>query len=182
MGKIKGKKIIVIGNAGSGKSTFAALLGKKTKLPVVHLDQLFWKENWEITSHNEWINIVKEVIVQDEWIIDGNFNSTMELRMHYADMIIFFDISRFICMYSIVKRWLRHLNVARPDMNSGCKEGMKLKNLRIIFRLLKNTYCFEKKHKPSILKRLEKFDDKPIIIINNRKMINEIIDKIEKYK
>ena len=37
------KKIIVIGCMGSGKSTFAEKLHRKTKIPLFHLDNIWWK-------------------------------------------------------------------------------------------------------------------------------------------
>ena len=40
------ERILIIGCSGSGKSRLARQLGQKLGLPVVHLDQLWWKENW----------------------------------------------------------------------------------------------------------------------------------------
>ena len=49
------KKIMIIGNNGSGKSYFAKELSKITNMPLFHLDLEFWKPNWEHISENEWI-------------------------------------------------------------------------------------------------------------------------------
>ena len=48
------KRIIVIGGNGSGKTTFSLELAKKLKIPLIHLDQYFWKGNWENMSNNEF--------------------------------------------------------------------------------------------------------------------------------
>ena len=53
------KKILVIGSGGSGKSTFSRRLGEKLGLPVVHLDQLYWRPGWVETPKVEWVEIVR---------------------------------------------------------------------------------------------------------------------------
>lgn len=39
------KKILVIGSPGAGKSTFSRRLQKKINLPIIYLDQLFWRSD-----------------------------------------------------------------------------------------------------------------------------------------
>ena len=41
-----GRRIVVTGLAGSGKSTLSLALAAKTSLPVIHLDLHFWKPGW----------------------------------------------------------------------------------------------------------------------------------------
>jgi adenylate kinase family enzyme len=41
-----GRRVIVTGLAGSGKSTFSLALAVKTGLPVIHLDLHFWQPGW----------------------------------------------------------------------------------------------------------------------------------------
>ena len=48
------QRILIIGNAGAGKSTFARLLAKKLQLPLVHLDKLYWQGTWEHLSREEF--------------------------------------------------------------------------------------------------------------------------------
>ena len=48
------KRVLVIGGNGSGKSTFSKKLGEKTGRPVVHLDKIFWRGNWEYISREEF--------------------------------------------------------------------------------------------------------------------------------
>ena len=75
------KRVLVIGGNGSGKSTFSRKLGEKTGLPVVHLDKIFWRGNWEYISREEFDVLLKTELEKAEWIIDGNFERTHEERM-----------------------------------------------------------------------------------------------------
>ncbi len=90
------KKIMLIGSGGSGKSTLARQLGNILNIQVYHLDAIFWKPNWEGVSKEEQISIQTDLVKKDEWLIDGNYGGTLDIRMDAADTIIFLDINRTI--------------------------------------------------------------------------------------
>ena len=100
------KKIIVIGCPGSGKSTFAGKLNKKTGLPLFHLDNIWWKEDKTNISKEEFDQILNSIVCQDKWIIDGNYKRTFEIRMNACDTIFFLDYRNMAahgkCMYSFI--------------------------------------------------------------------------------
>ena len=75
------EKILIIGCSGSGKSTLAVALGEKLGLPVVHLDQLWWKEGWRNVTREEFDSRLAMAMNMDGWIIDGNYSRTMEMRL-----------------------------------------------------------------------------------------------------
>ena len=79
------KKIIVIGCPGSGKSTFARALNHKTVIPLVHLDMLFWNADKTAVERSIFLERLVAVLEKDEWIIDGNYASTMEQRIAACD-------------------------------------------------------------------------------------------------
>ncbi len=66
----------------------------------------------------------KNLIKEEEWIIDGNYGGTMDLRLNAADTIIFLDIHRTICVYRAFKRIVQYRNKTRPDMGAGCEERL----------------------------------------------------------
>lgn len=120
------KKIVLIGSGGSGKSTLARLLGKKLKMNVYHLDSLFWRPNWVGVPKDEQIKVQNELVKREDWIIDGNYGGTMDIRLNAAETIIFLDISRTICVYRVFKRMLKYRNKTRPDMGEGVKKDFLL--------------------------------------------------------
>ena len=85
------KRIIVIGPSGAGKSYFSKQLAITTKLPLYHLDNIFWKEDRTHISREEFDKKLLEILKKDKWIIDGDYSRTYELRMEYADTIYFLD-------------------------------------------------------------------------------------------
>ena len=106
------KKIVIIGCPGSGKSTFAKLLSDLTSLPLFHLDMLYWNKDKTIVDKQVFLNNLNDMLNLDEWIIDGNYLSTMELRISKCDTIIFLDYPLEICLDGIKNR----IGKPRSDM------------------------------------------------------------------
>ncbi len=98
------KKVMVIGCPGSGKSTFSRALYKATGLPLCHLDMLKWNADRTTVPRQVFLERLNRVMQQDSWIIDGNYGSTMELRMDACDTVFFLDYSVEVCMDGVMRR------------------------------------------------------------------------------
>ncbi|OEL03787.1 AAA family ATPase [Staphylococcus succinus] len=165
-------KIIVIGSSGSGKSTLSRQLSNILDIPVYHLDALFWKPNWVMTTKDEQIDIQKALLEKSKWIIDGNYTGILEDRLQLADTIIFLNLPRKICYYRVFKRLFKNMGKTRPDMGKDCKE-------RITFTFLKYIWNYHKYRKPFLLDRFKEVEKhKDIFILNSIKEINEFKIKI----
>lgn len=116
------KRVLIIGSGGSGKSTLARRMHAVTGLPLVHLDRLYWRSGWQKTPKDEWLAKIAEVTAADEWILDGNFDGTLDERLARADTVIFLDLPRYLCIYRVIKRRLTYRGTNRPDMSEGCDE------------------------------------------------------------
>lgn len=111
-----GRRVIVTGLAGSGKSTFALALAAKTGLPVVHLDLHFWKPGWVAPSETEWREKQRGILAGDAWIADGNYDETLDLRLERADTVVFLDMPWLLCAGRAFRRGFR-----MPDeLPEGC--------------------------------------------------------------
>jgi adenylate kinase family enzyme len=108
--------------AGAGKSTFSQELAAKTGLPVIHLDVHFWKPGWVEPSEDEWREKQRILIAGDEWILDGNYHSTLDLRLTRADTVVYLDTSWWVCAWRALVRGVRKRPVGfqLPD---GCDES-----------------------------------------------------------
>jgi adenylate kinase family enzyme len=167
------KKIVIIGSGGSGKSTFSRKLGEVTQLPVYHLDALYWKPGWIPTPNDEWDHLQKELIKKNEWIIDGNYGRTLDIRMSEADTIIFFDLSRWVTTYRIIKRRVMYHGRTRPDLTEGCPE-------RLDFKFIKWVWNFRRDKRPGIIEKLKRHSkNKQIIIFKSTSDARLIMDQIK---
>ncbi len=131
------QRILLIGCGGSGKSTLARILGEKTGLPVVHLDQLYWKPGWQPLSKEEFDDRLRIELAKDQWIIDGNFDRTIPLRLERCDTVIFLDLPRIVCIMSVLKRVISSYGRTRPDMGAGCPERFDLSFLKWVWNFNK---------------------------------------------
>lgn len=102
-----GRRVVVTGMAGSGKSTFAVALARKTGLPVIHLDLHFWKPGWVEPSDDEWRTVQQRVLAGDAWIADGNYSETLALRLKGADTLVVLDMPWWLCAGRALLRGFR---------------------------------------------------------------------------
>jgi len=133
-----GGRIMVMGSSGSGKSTLAMRLGGITGLPVVHIDCLFWKPGWVESPKDELDAKVRAAADGPAWIIDGHFKRTLGYRLERADTVIFLDFNRCVCLWRVLKRWMKYYGKSRPDMTQGCHEKIDLPFLKWIWDYSKN--------------------------------------------
>ena len=97
-------KAIVIGCPGSGKSTFSKALHELTDIPLYHLDLLKWNSDKTTVSKEVFLERLQNVLILDKWIVDGNYGSTIELRMKECDTVFFLDYPVAVCIDGIKKR------------------------------------------------------------------------------
>ena len=98
------KKVLIIGCPGAGKSTFGKRLADKTGLPLYHLDMIWHKPDKTNISTDEFDSRLTEITLRDEWIIDGNYKRTLEMRLKECDTVFLLDIPIQICLESAESR------------------------------------------------------------------------------
>ena len=94
----------ITGRSGSGKSTFARRLHACTNLPLIHLDNVWWKADRTHISREDFDHRLEKLLQGDKWIIDGDYSRTYEVRFRSCDTIIFLDYSEEECMNGIIDR------------------------------------------------------------------------------
>lgn len=166
------RRILVIGSGGSGKTTVAREIAARTGLPLIHLDQLFWHPGWMPTPDDEWDRQIRELIVQDRWIMDGNYGRTLPMRLAAADTVVFLDIPRAVCIWRILKRQLRHRGRSRPDVAPGCPERMSWEFLRWV-------WTYPSRRRPAILERLDAVQaEKQVVILASEREVRRFLEKL----
>jgi len=122
-------RIAIIGISASGKSVLGRELSDKSGLPLVYMDQLFWKGNWEEVPEREYLKKHQEIIEQDKWIIEGYIEESMAERLRRADLIIYLDYPGWLCALRLIRRWFGHRREARPELPKEALESFKHETL-----------------------------------------------------
>ena len=161
------KKIMVIGCPGSGKSTFSKKLHKVTGIPLFHLDMLYWNADKTTVEKSIFLERLSEAIQKSEWIIDGNYGSTMELRIQACDTIIFLDYPVDVCLNGIKER------KGKPRSDMPWIEPKVDDEEFLTF--IKN---YNAKSRPQVMELLDRYSHKNIFVFKNRTEADVFLAKI----
>ena len=161
------KKVIVIGCPGSGKSTFSKQLHQMTDLPLFHLDMMFWKVDKTTVSKEVFLQRLNDVLCRDEWIIDGNYASTMKQRIEACDTIFFLDYPLEVCLEGIQMR----KGKPRSDM-PWIEDEEDEKFIEFIKK-------FNDQNRPEIIDLLTVCSDKKIEIFHERNEAEEYLNYLD---
>ena len=164
--KMLGHKIILVGCPGSGKSTLSDKLQKSTGFPLFHLDGIWWKPDRTHISRDEFDSKLDEIFQGEDWIIDGDFSRTYEVRIKECDTVIFLDYSLDECMGGISER----VGKKRDDIPWTDQSLDPL--------LVKQVEDYESENKPVLYSLIEKYSDKRVMIFKSRSEADEWLDSI----
>ena len=158
------KKVIVIGCPGSGKSTVSRALHNKTGIPLYHLDMMYWNADKTTAEKSVFLERLSAVLEKDEWFIDGNYGSTMELRMVACDTVIFLDYPLEVCLDGIKER----RGKPRSDM-----PWIETEEDAEFIEFIKN---YNEQQKPKVIELIKKYSDKNIIILESREQADAFLN------
>ena len=150
------KRVAVIGCPGGGKSTFSRALRDRVGLPLYHLDAIYWRDDRTHLSREEFYPLMQEIIAREEWIMDGNYNATLEWRISACDLLIFLDYPAEVCLEGVRAR----RGQKRSDM-PWVEEGDDEEFLAFI-------RAFETESRPRILELIGKYPDKAVVTFRTR--------------
>jgi adenylate kinase family enzyme len=144
------RRVLVIGSPGSGKTRLTTRLAEQLGLPAVFLDVHYWKPGWQASDPATWRQRVSELAENSEWIMDGNFSETFDLRMPRADTLVWLDFRRATCLRRVLTRTLKDYGRSRPDLPDECPEQFDMKLLRWV-------WDFPVKERPQIVAGIARF-------------------------
>ena len=168
------KKVIIIGSPGAGKSTLARKLSDITGIQIYHLDKLFWQPGWVSITRKELTDKIKDIVTRDSWIIDGNYRSTVEMRIEAADTIIYLDFPSIVCLWGIFKRRIMYSGKIRPDITEGCNE-------KINWAFFNWVLTFRPRNRKKLLAMLDKYaENSKVLILKNRRQADNFVNGLQK--
>ncbi len=162
-------KVIIVGCPGAGKSTFARKLNQITNLPLYHLDMLWHKPDRTNISKEKFDEELKKILKKDKWIMDGNYQRTLEMRLKECDTAFLLDYPLEVCLSGAQSR-IGKKREDLPWLEEKFDENFKNWILN-----------FEKEKLPQIYDLLDKYkENKNIVIFKSREEADNYIKNIIK--
>lgn len=151
------EKIMIIGSPGAGKSTFARRLKEATGLPLYYLDAIWHRSDQTTLSKEEFDAKLEEIVRKERWIIDGNYQRTLDLRLEWCDTVFLLDYPLEVCLLGASSRiGVRHEDL--PWMETEFDEEFK-----------QSIMDFPKTQLPQIYELLQKYQaDREIFVFKSR--------------
>lgn len=160
-----GNRILILGCPGSGKSTFARRLAARTGLPVVHLDNIWWRADGIHISREDFDRALADLLQGEEWILDGNYSRTYEVRIRACDTAIFLDYPESVCMAGITAR------VGQPHSDMPWTETALDPELVALVQ------SYRRDQRPQVLSLLQKYPEKQAVIFTDREEADAWLDR-----
>jgi adenylate kinase family enzyme len=128
-------RIVILGSAGSGKTTLARRLGELTGAPVICLDDI-WQPHWDEKDVPTFRTLMEKTHAGDGWISDGNFAvATFDIRLPRATLVIWLERSKLYCAWRAMTRVFK------------CGEAHRIGKLPEVLAFIRN---FDRVNRPRI--------------------------------
>ena len=163
------KRILVIGCPGAGKTYFAKNLSNAIGIPVVHMDNLYWKKDRTSVSDEQLSKLLLPYLEKEKWIVDGNYHQTLEQRLKYATDVFFLKMSRDECIEGILER----IDQPRDDIPW-------VETKKDAVELISWTIDYEERTKADEEALLAKYAKIKVHIFNSREEVNKYLKSLEK--
>lgn len=174
--KLNMKRILIIGGNASGKTTLSKQLSEILDLPLIHLDKLYWRDNWQHATNDELKKLLEPELSKPQWIFDGNMKHSFKDRLKHCDTVFYLDFPTALCVIGAIKRLINSYNKSRPDMGGTCIEKFDKNSLSFII----NIFSFNKNNRKFYHDLLEKQTSINVIVLKNRKEVKKFLNELKK--
>ncbi|HEX7304929.1 AAA family ATPase [Lentzea sp.] len=114
------RRVLVAGNAGSGKSTLCLRIARSRALRRVELDSLYWGPRW--TPRPEFEAEVAAFAREDHWVTEYQYKAVRPVLARRADTVVWLDHPFTTVMARLVSRTVRR-RAGRVELWNGNQES-----------------------------------------------------------
>ncbi|MGI5293023.1 topology modulation protein [Nonomuraea polychroma] len=164
------KKVAIVGCSGSGKSHLARELGRRLDAQVTHLDAVFYDDEWNALPQEKFEALQGDFCAADRWVADGNYNSTLRIRLEACDTVIFMDVPTWAALWGVFSRQVRH--GAGQDQASGVYN-------RINWSVLRYVATYRRKMRPRVLAKIDQFaGHAQVVFLTSRRQTRRWLENV----
>jgi len=164
------KRIAIVGCGGSGKSHLARQLGAALDVPVTHLDALYYDEAWKPLPAEQFAALQRDLVAAPTWVIDGNYASSLPIRLAVADTVVFLDLPALTCLAGILQRRLRQ--GGGQDKATGVYD-------RITADFLRYVWNYRRSMRPRVCALIDQHaGHADVVVLTNRRAVRRWLTRV----
>lgn len=133
-------KLFIFGPPGAGKSSLALGIGEQLNLPVYHVDHYFFKGPDIHLPADEALQVLKEAIPEEDWIVEGNHGAAIDFLAGQAEHVILLEVHPLICVFRVIKRYFQNDPALKKAISAGWKETFSWQFIRFILFLFPKSF------------------------------------------
>ncbi len=162
------RRVMVIGNSGSGKSQFGRRLAEVLDLPLTDLDDEHWQAGWVEPPEEWWRERQRELVAEERWVLEGNYSSTIDIRGPRADLVVLFDLPRWLCAWRVIVRFFK-IRFGRQiwRLPRNCQAAPDWEPLRDFPAFLLYIWRFPKRSLPPTYDRLAEAGVERLVVLRS---------------
>ena len=111
-----GRRIVIYGPTGSGKTTLARQIAERTGLPVVDLDTIFWLPNWTPNPVDQFRADLDSVLggYPEGWVVAGNYSAIRDIVLPSVDTVVWLRPPFRVAFWRLFKRTVDRAWTKKP--------------------------------------------------------------------
>ncbi|MGW5682885.1 topology modulation protein [Nonomuraea sp. NPDC003754] len=162
-------RVAIVGSGGSGKSHLARTLGCLLDAPVTHLDAVFYDDKWDALPPEKFEAAQRELVAAPRWVIDGNYNSSIHVRLKACDTVVMMDVSTPTALWGILSRQVRH----------GAGQHAQGVYNRIHWGVIRYVATYRRQMRPKVLAKIDQFAaGKPVVFLTSRAKTRRWLEQV----
>ncbi|WP_345563222.1 topology modulation protein [Nonomuraea rosea] len=162
-------RVVIVGVCGSGKSYVARELGRLLEAPVTHLDATYYDDDWNPLPQREFAAAQRELVAGARWIIDGNYNGSLEIRLRACDTVVMMDVSTWTALRGLFSRQARH----------GAGQHASGVYNRINWTVISYVLGYRRRMRPRVLAKIREFAaGKDVVFLTGRARTRRWLEEV----
>lgn len=166
------RRVMVVGSPGAEKGALARAIAERLRLPLIELESVYWRPGWTRPDAQTWRRQVAELAAREEWVMEGTFPSTLDLRVARADWFVYVDAPMLVCLSRKFKEMMRRDAGKRPEVAPGCPRRFDARLLKFIW-----TFPTSTAHQISAIIARER-RNRTIFILRSKREQDEFLAKV----
>lgn len=113
------RRIVVLGVAGSGKSTTARRISEALGIPWHRMDEINWRPGWDMLPPAAQRPVAERVCAEDAWVLDALYSGWAEVARPRIELYVGLDLPWRVSFGRLLRRTVARIRSGEPVCNGN---------------------------------------------------------------